>query len=446
MSPSGADRIMVCTASVPLIRRLIAAGELSEKDLEGAEQISEEEIIDGEGLDAYADVVLDSKRESTKFSAEGTVYHTIRADCLTYGLDPAHYVGLEMSADGFSFTITEDMADKLTHGIDWIRQMTDDPTVEQRFSLNSWWPGKHGFCDTTWLTPVPRKRDVFDLYVSDLKMGAGEPVSAEKNRQLMLYALSAWDYYGRPQVRNVILNIDQPRAGGMKFYEMPFSELLEFGEEARRVYDRIERGEVEFAPTKKGCRWCPVRKTERGCAAYNQWILWMLGASILDVSRDPVFQDPQQMARAQRFYIVNNAPAIRQWLAKLHEESLNAALMGDPDPGSKAIAPGKGTRYLKDEETAKSILVDALGEAAFKPRELIGITKIDELMKPGRKKQGHPEEYEQLQECLGSRPAKAKLVPADHPAPAYVKVDDDDFDDLGTESIKVEDDDFDELS
>lgn len=428
---------MICTASVQLIEMLIARGELRESDMEGevAEQISEEEIIT-QNVDQYQDVVLDPTRESTSFSAEGTVMHDIRANCLTLDLDPHNFVGLTLSADGYSFTIDDDMADHLVEGIDWIRERAENPAVERKVSLNEWLPGNYGFCDTYWLVEVRGKSEAYDLYVSDFKFGIGEPVAAINNRQLRLYALGAWAELGFPKIRNVILNIDQPRAGGMKFWDnetpgnpLTFEKLMEFADEVRRVYARIEAGNVEFAPNSKSCRWCPVRKTSRGCNAFNLWMTSMIGSAVMDLSvENPKFTDPAQMSRARRYYIVSQAAKIREWLAKLHEESLNAAVAGDPDPGSKAI-DGSGRRYFTDEEKAAQIVEKALGEAAFKPKALIGFTEIDKTMKPGRKKEGHPQAYADLLKLVATKDGKPKLVPADHPAPAFTRAAEDDFED-----------------
>lgn len=430
LSPSGADRWMCCTASVPLIERLISAGELKESDLEGEDQITEDEIIDL-NLDAYEDVVLDPSRESTSFSAEGTVMHEVRADALFFDEDPHHYVGETRSADGFTFTIDSDMADRLVPGIDWIRELTTTPVIETRVSLEDWLPGNYGFCDTYWLADEI-------LYISDYKNGVGEPVSPINNRQLKLYALGAWFELGRPKISKIVLNIDQPRAGGLKFWELPFEDLMRFGDEVRRVYERIQSGNVEFVPSTKGCRWCAVKKTARGCAAYNLWMLSMMGNSMMDVSvSEPKFKDPAQMPRAQRYYIVSHAAAIRAWLAKLHDESLQAAIEGDPDPGSKAIEGPAGRRFFTDEKQAEWLLVSALGQQAFK-KKLIGFTEIDKLMKPGRKKSGFPNQYSELLKLVDQGEGKPKLVPADHPAPAYVRALEDEFDDQS-------DDDFDEM-
>lgn len=420
--PSGLDRAMVCTASVPLIDQLLRAGELKVSDLEGdEEQIREEDIIDFAG-GSYSDVVLDP-RESSSFSAEGTVLHEVRQICLELNLDPFVFVGKTFNADGFNFTIDEDMADRLLPGLDWIRQFTNAPLVEIRVDLSPWLPGQFGTCDTGWVFGNT-------LYISDFKNGAGIPVDAKKNRQMRAYALGIWHYLGRPQIEKIVINIDQPRAGGMKFDELTLEELLAFGEELRDAYARVERGDVEFVPTTKGCHWCPVRKTKRGCAARNLWMMQMMGAGVMDPSETPKFRDPAQMPRAMRYHLVKHAAEIRAWLVQLYQESLAAAMAGDPDPGSKAIEGGAGHRYFTEPFFAECITISALGEKAFKPRQTIGMTEIDRLMKPGRKKLGHPVAYEALQELVRRPPGKPKLVSADHPGAAYQAVSEDDFDDL----------------
>lgn len=436
LGPSAADRWMVCTASVALIERLLANGELRECDLEDevAEQISEDELLE-QHIDGYSDVVLDPTRETSSYAAEGTAMHEVREMCLNFPhLDPADFAGDVMMVDGYRIEVTEDMADKLVAGIDWIRQHVEVPCTEGRVDLGFLMPGQFGTCDAYWLvkvkTPKGRTGEWFDLYVSDLKFGAGTPVSAEGNRQLRLYALGAWHKLGRPQIRTIILNIDQPRAGGMKFWEITFAELMEFADEVKRAYGRIQRGEVEFVPSTKGCRWCPVRKTKRGCAAFNQWNLWMLGRSVMDPSRPPVFEDPAQMSRALRWHLVQNASGIRAWLAKLHEESLAAAIAGDPDPGSKAIEGPAGSRQFTDPVMAAIIVEGAVGAQRAWKKDLIGITQIDALMKPGRKKLGFPEEYEELQQLISRPDSKPKLVSADHPSPAFVLNLADEFDDV----------------
>ncbi|WP_258052262.1 DUF2800 domain-containing protein [Mesorhizobium sp. INR15] len=367
-------------------------------------------------------------RESSEWSAEGTVAHEVREMCLDFGLDPSHFVGAVISADGFTYTVDDEMADHLQPGIDWVREHTGAPLVEIRVDLSAWLPGQFGTCDTGWLEDFLLSTTA--LYVSDLKYGAGVPVEAVGTKQLRLYALGVWEYLGRPHVEKVVLNIDQPRAGGMKYWDITLPELLAFGEEMKLVYAKIEAGDVEFAPGDKACRWCPVKDVEGGCPARNAWVINMIVDAFEDLEGDePKLIDGITITPERRWHIVKHTSVIRSWLAKQHEDSLNAAINGNPDPGSKAIDGDLGDRYFKDAKKAEELLEAALGDKAFKPRNLIGITEIEKLVKPGKRKKGHPETWDALLKLVDRPPGKPKLVPAEHPRPALVPLADQ-FDDL----------------
>lgn len=406
LSPSSCDRWSTCTASVALIEKLRGDGVIPERD-------------------------------SSQYAAEGTVAHAVREMCLEFGLDPHNFVGTVMTADSFTFTVDDQMAEFLQPGIDWVREHCAQPDMEIKVDLSPWLPGQFGTCDTGWIETVwmydhdaDRQSSERWLVISDLKYGQGEPVDAEGNKQLRNYALGYWHFKGRPNVARVLMNIDQPRAGGMKYWDISLSELLEFGEELKTVYAKIVDGDVVYRPSEKACRWCPVKDLPEGCPARNKWLLEMFAETFDDLEGDePVLLDDHAISPERRWHIVKHAPTIRAFLAKLHEDSLRAALDGNPDPGSKAIDGDRGDRYFIDEKKAEALLVHALGDAAYKPRNLIGFTEIDKLVKPGKRKKGHPETWEALQ-ALVDRPAgKPKLVPVDHPKPARKPLADE-FDDL----------------
>lgn len=405
-APSSADRWMTCTASIDLIEELRASGRISERD-------------------------------SSEYAAEGTVAHEVRELSLELDLDPHHFIGSVMSADGFTFTIDESMAAHLQTGIDWVRQHTSSPDVEIRVDLSPWLPGQFGTCDTGWIetqwyydTDTKSQSTETSLTISDLKYGQGEPVDAIDNKQLRLYALGYWHFKGQPRVDKVLMNIDQPRAGGMKYWEIPIAELVAFGEEVRAIYDEVSRGIVKFAPSRKACRWCPVKDLPEGCAARNKWLLDMIVEEFDDLEGDePRLLTGEKITPERRWHIVKHAADIRAWLAKLHDDSLRAAMDGAPDPGSKAIVGDLGNRYFIDAKKAEELLVAALGGEAYKPRDLIGITDIEKKVKPGRKKPGHPDTWKALQALLDRPPGKPKLVPASHPHPAMRPIADE-FDDL----------------
>ncbi|UVK46754.1 DUF2800 domain-containing protein [Mesorhizobium sp. AR07] len=402
LAPSGCDRWSTCTASVALIDKLQGDGELPDRD-------------------------------ASDWSAEGTVAHEVREMCLDFGLDPHHFVGTTISADGFTYVVNDEMADHLQTGIDWVREHTGRPHVEIRVDLSPWLPGQFGTCDTGWLERLLDSTALssgFVLYISDLKYGAGVPVDAVGTKQLRLYALGMWHYLGRPDVEKIVLNIDQPRAGGMKYWEITLDELLAFGEEMKAVYAKIVAGDVEFKPSHKACRWCEVRKAPGGCAPRDRWLLEMAADAHPDLPNMVVpGYERQNLVGERRWLVVQHAPDIRARLAELHEESLRAALDGRPDPGSKAVAGDLGDRYFKDAKKAEALLTAALGDDAYKPRQLIGITEIEKQVKPGKRKQGHPDTWVELLKLVDRAEGKPKLVPADHLKPALEQWSDD-FDDL----------------
>ena len=422
LSPSACSRWSTCTASPSLIDKLRGAGIVPERD-------------------------------SSIYAAEGTVAHEVRELSLGFGLDPHHFIGKTFDADGYSFTIDEDMASHLQTGIDWVREHTGKPFVEICVDLSPWLPGQFGTCDTAWLETM---LSTTALYVSDLKYGAGEIVVSGGNKQLLLYALGAWNHLGRPQVDKIVMNIDQPRAGGMKFWEISLDELLAFGEEMRAVYAKIASGnvdirklditvdgevmphfeivsvtgDIEFMPSSDACRWCEVKTAAGGCPARNKWLLDMVVDEFEDLEGDePKLPNALTITPSRRWHIVKHAADIRAWLAALHEDSLRAAIEGRPDPGSKAVEGDLGDRYFTDAAKAEALLTAALGDNAYKPRQLIGITDIEKAVKPGKRKKGHPEVWDALQELLDRAPGKPKLVPEDHLKPALRPVADE-FDDL----------------
>ncbi len=398
LSPSSCDRWSTCTASVALIEELRDAGKIPE-------------------------------RSSSIFSAEGTVAHEVREYCLELGFEPHHFTGRKYSADGFDFVIDDAMAEHLQRGIDWIWQHTSAPHVEIRVDLSAWLPGQFGTCDTAWI-----ERDLLSgeltLVVNDFKYGAGEPVDAVGTKQLRLYALGVWDFLGRPKVDNVLLIIDQPRAGGLKDWEISLSDLVSFGEEIKEIYRKIISGDVEFAPGNKACRWCEAKAAEGGCPARNKWLLDMIVDEFDDLEGDePILRDRITITPERRWHIVKHAADIRAWLAALHEDSLRVAVDGNPDPGSKAIEGDEGDRQFTDIAEAERLLAAALGDKAYKPRQIIGFTDIDKLVKPGKRKPGHPETWDELQKLVRRPAGKPKLVPEYHPKPALRPLADE-FDDL----------------
>lgn len=58
----------------------------------------------------------------SEYAAEGTLAHTIAERCLVSGYDAFRYIGEVHEVDGFTFTVTDDMAAYVQAYVDNVRE------------------------------------------------------------------------------------------------------------------------------------------------------------------------------------------------------------------------------------------------------------------------------------------------------------------------------------
>ena len=69
----------------------------------------------------------------------------------------------------------------------------------------------------------------------DLKYGKGVEVSAERNPQMMIYAMGAYELLGSLyDIKHCRMIIFQPRLDNISYYELPLEELLDWAESVLR--------------------------------------------------------------------------------------------------------------------------------------------------------------------------------------------------------------------
>lgn len=388
---------MVCPGSVRLIERLTEAGKIDPRASSGA-------------------------------ADEGTAAHQIRSDALDLGLDAWDFVGDTVTVNGTEYLCDDEMARHLQPGIDWIRERTGELIVEHRVRLDHWMPGQFGTLDTAVIDRPGRR-----LIVSDLKYGAGVPVDAEGNRQLRIYALGIIDNFDLwDAIDEVLIVIDQPRAGGLKEWPVSLADLLAFGEEVRDAALAVDDPNAPLVASEKGCRFCEVKNTTEGCPAYTDWMLEIAGFDDLDdLDEPPTLPDTTKITPERRWYIVQHANLVEKWFAKLHEDSIEAARAGTPDPGSKLVLGRRGNRRYMDESEAETFLETHLGDQAF-TRKVISPAQAEKLLKPTRKNAGNPDALSALERLVTQDEGKPILVPEADPRDALPALTDglDDLDDL----------------
>lgn len=292
--------------------------------------------------------------ETSEYSSEGTAAHTIRERCLRLGTDVLDYVGEWVRADDLYFQVTTEWAAYLQPGIERIREAKGFTWVfEHRTEMDPWIPGGFGTLDAG---GISKKLIIID----DLKFGRGVTVEADRNKQLMIYALGFWMNYARHRTKatRFLLRIDQPRvAGGGDEWYVELDELLEFAEELALAVQRTLDPNAPLTPTQKGCQFCKAARNGR-CKTLDLFVLAMLGLTYDDLCTDegkPTLPNVSEMTAERKAYILTHKSMINSWVAQIHGIALHDAQMGEEIPGYKVVET-EGDRAWTSEQEAEEFL------------------------------------------------------------------------------------------
>ena len=262
--------------------------------------------------------------------------------------------------------------------------------VEQRLDYSRWVPQGFGTGDCVIVAD-----DV--LTVVDFKYGIGVLVEAEKNPQMMCYALGALDLFdGIYDINSVEMTIFQPRREHISTYTMTKDELLSWAEEVLKpTAELAAKGEGEFRAGDH-CQFCKVKATCRKRAEYN------LELAKYDFEMPDTLQDDEIEA------ILSKVDELIAWGSDIKEYALQQAIAGKQWKDWK-IVEGRSNRKYTDED-AVAQLVNAAG---YDPCEhkLMGVTAMTKLL--GKKK------FEELLGAYIEKPqGKPTLVPMSDKRPA----------------------------
>lgn len=379
--------------------------------------------------------------EGSMWAAEGTVAHKVLEHCLRFGLD-AHdfygrkYVIRETDDDGnqkpntkeFEITVDDEMVEFLQPVIDDILDTPGEHFYENRVSLDLWLPGQFGTLDVGILQP-DRNR----IIIRDLKYGRGLPVRAEDNAQLKIYAAGFWRYYAKakwPKGKkpDFLIIIDQPRnEGGGGEWLISYDDLMDWMEDVAEAGARTYDENAPRTPGAKQCGYCKAAQHGH-CRAYDKWNLKQIGAKFDHFQKGakppslPEKMDPDVRAR-----ILDLAPTIKQWLARLHADAINDALAGRPCGGKKAIAGRAGIRAWANEEAALEFLDKHVPEdkSIYQPRKLLSPAGAEKVLgrkllieEPQRKSKSRALRPPLIVgELITQPPGKPTLVPESDPRP-----------------------------
>lgn len=376
-------------------------------------------------------------QRTSKAAAEGTAMHLIREFCLDLGFEPHDFIGEMISADGFTFEVTEEFAEFLQPGIDRCRELTPvgaTTGVELRADITPWLGlddhGRpQGGTIDYYVIGSSLMEYLEEWVLSDLKFGAGIPVSPVRNKQQMLYALGLINSFPhlKPPKRVRII-IDQPRnGGGGGEWVVSIDELRAFGEEVKKAAKATLDPNAPCTPSAEACLWCPLSRLDNACPEYEAWNLDFLGLEFDDLDaledgEDLPLPEIDGMTPERRRKINAHAHVVKKWLDRLHASEIADVLELGELCGMKVVEGRRGKRKHVDEDDSEAWLRKrGFSDEQIFTKKLIGFTLLDKLVGKGN--------FPKSLVVQGN--SKPVLVPVEDERPALVG--DFDFDNLDDE-------------
>jgi hypothetical protein len=370
-------------------------------------------------------------------SDNGSARHAVVAEALSVGKNAADFVGLEVyrTATGAWVTYKADWVDEDQDYVDTIRTLAEggELHVEQRLDFRRFIEctdpdDGFGTGDAVILKPLndygPDTGPTYELIVADRKTGYHE-VPVERNKQLLMYALGAYDEHCLAyEISRVRLIIHQRSA---REWDCSVADLLKFAQEARShaisvvnavaMHGKVDQAEWEStflnpAPSEDACRYCKAMAT---CPAMARAVTTAVGADFDQIA--PLEGDqPLANHHAPDLAVAMAAAGlIELWLKAVRAEVERRLLAGQQVPGWGLELGKQGNRAWKDATATEA----ALKSMRLKVEEmydlsLISPTTAEKLTKAptdGKPVIG-PKQWTKLQALITRADAKPSVKPA----------------------------------
>lgn len=236
------------------------------------------------------------------------------------------------------------------------------------------------------------------LHICDYKHGIGVPVDAEKNSQMMLYALGALHGYDfLYPIDTVRMTIIQPRRDYISTYEMSAADLIAWGESIRPIAQMAYEGTGDLH-TGDWCRFCRAQPT---CRAHLDEALTVCQREFAPPASIPIEELAEALPTLER---------VADWIKKVQTYLSDAAIhFGADVPGYKVVH-GRSSRVFRDLKKVEETALEA-GYTDIYTHDLISLTAFERLM--GK------EAFTRILGDLVEKPdGSPKLVPVSDPRPA----------------------------
>lgn len=244
-------------------------------------------------------------------------------------------------------------------------QTCADPVllIEQRVDFSRWVKSGFGTADSIVIADGI-------LQICDFKYGLGVLVSAEKNPQMLCYALGALDIFdGIYDIDTVRMTIYQPRRDNVSTYELSKDELYLWADEVLKpTADLAFAGEGNF----RCGEWCGFCKAKHECRARADANLEL---ARYDFNLPPLLTDEEVEE------ILSRVDSFLSWATDIKEYALQQAIRGKEWTGWKLVEGRSNRRYTNEIAVADTVI-----SAGFDPydHKVLGVTAMQKLLGKSR--------------------------------------------------------------
>ena len=277
---------------------------------------------------------LEFSDKETAAAAEGTAAHALCEHKVKKALKQRSSRPVSQFDSDEMEELTDAYRDYVIEKLTQERQICPDAQmfIETRLDLTPYVPGSYGTCDC--LIVSDKK-----LHIIDFKYGQGVLVEAERNPQMMLYALGALDiYYGLYDFKEVEMTIFQPRRENVSTWSESVDELRKWAhEELKSKAELADSGEGEFSSGD----WCLFCKAAIKCRARAQ--------AKLELAKQE-FSLPPLLTDEEIEDILPKLSDLTKWANDILAYATDAALNHGKQWKGFKVVEGRSVRKYSDED------------------------------------------------------------------------------------------------
>lgn len=395
----------------------------------------------------------DEPDQSSEFAKEGTTAHALAEHCLVNKVKAENLIGMPTVVN--EILVDDEMAENVQLYVDTINGIRDSMAncdvfdVEQKLEFTDLLDIRAQIDSLGTDFEVERAFGTADailigdgeLQVHDLKYGKGVRVSAENNKQLLIYAIAAYHLYSLFfDISKVSVHIHQPRLNHYSSFDISVDDLFIFAKllkekaaKAYRIYvNGIEDSDEAYdvlVPGDEQCRFC---KAASKCPALANYVTQTVADDFINLNED--ISNQISTAETKLEFLENTELAnkfkaldmIESWCKAVRTKVQSELQQGNAVPGFKLVIGRQGNRAWSSEEEAENTLKSfRLKLDEMYTRKLISPTQATKLMKD------NPKRLSKLEEIISRPDGKPTVVPESDKRPAIDPADD--FTDLTQE-------------